>query len=295
MEGIITNVQRYSLNDGLGIRTIVFLKGCPLKCKWCSNPETQDKQPQIIFHPTKCIKCGTCSEICPQHQCSPKNLTVSDCSACLNAVIECPTKALELIGKKMQVDEVLKIVERDRSFYRQEGGMTISGGEVLTQWQFATELAKKAKHHYHLSVAIETTGFAPWEHLNSVAEHCDQILYDIKHIDNEKHIWGTAVSNRSILQNLAKLAEIAANRIIVRIPLIEGFNADEQNIYKTCELVKSLGIPEIHLLPYHKFGEPKYLKLGKTYDFEGQTPSDELVETYRKFITDNGIKVMIGG
>lgn len=295
MDGIVTNVQRYSLNDGSGIRTIVFLKGCPLKCQWCSNPETQDRKPQIIFHPAKCINCELCRQNCSQHLDLPENINRSECTACGACVDNCPTIALELVGKTMRVDDVLKIVEKDRAFYREDGGLTISGGEVLAQWEFATELAERAKNGYHLPVAIETTGFAPWEHLYSVAQHCDQILYDVKHTDNERHIWGTGVSNRRILDNLTRLAAKMAERIIIRIALIDGFNADEQNIHKTCELAKSLGISEIHLLPYHKFGEPKYLKLGRVYDFVGRTPTDETIEKYTHYLHGNGFKVVVGG
>ncbi len=294
-KGIVTNIQRYSLNDGDGIRTIVFLKGCPLRCKWCSNPETQKKEPQIMFQAIKCIGCLACRNSCEEHLDLPAHVDYEKCTSCGKCAEECPTTAMNLVGNPMSVEEVLEIVEKDRAFYQEDGGLTLSGGEALMQWEFAAELAKRTRERYHLPVAIETTGCAPFEHLYEVTQYCDQILFDVKNMNEERHKEGTGISNRLILENLKKLAETAADRIIIRIPLIVGFNADRENIEKTCEMAKKLGIHEIHLLPYHKFGEPKYEKLGRIYDFDGKTPDEEMLEEYRSYLEQNGFRTMIGG
>jgi pyruvate formate lyase activating enzyme len=195
----------------------------------------------------------------------------------------------------MGVREVLDVVARDRPFYGGGGGITLSGGEVLVQWEFAAELAKMASETYHLHVAVETTGHGEWERLLAVAKYCDEILYDIKHMDDERHRYGTYAGNALILENLRKLAADAADRIKIRIPLIEGYNADDANIAKVCELGKELGIGEIHLLPYHQFGEPKYAKLGWAYAFDGRTPDDRAVERIRDRLENDGFKVTVGG
>lgn len=295
MQGIVTNIQRYSLNDGQGIRTVTFLKGCPLRCLWCSNPETQQAKPQIMFHATKCTGCQECRQACPENLDLPANVDPGRCRHCGACADACPTTALELSGKEMTVDAVLDIVQRDRQFYSEGGGLTLSGGEPLVQWEFAAALAKKASEVHHLHVAIETTGHAKWEHLLVVTKYCDQVLFDIKHMDAERHNYGTNIGNESIIQNLRKLAAIAADKITIRIPLIDGYNADPENIGRVCELGKELGLKEIHLLPYHKFGEPKYAKLGLEYVFDGKTPDDQTVEDIRRYLEENGYRVEIGG
>jgi pyruvate formate lyase activating enzyme len=295
MVGTITNIQRYSLNDGQGIRTIVFFKGCPLCCAWCSNPETQDLKPQLMFHETSCIDCMECRKTCPQKLELPAKPNCSLCRLCGACSNNCPTAALELIGKRMTVDEVLAEVEKDRPFYSGGGGMTLSGGEPLLQSEFASELAKKAQDVFHMHVAMETTGFAKWENLWQVAQYCDEILYDIKHMNSAEHGKYTGVGNVQILENLRMLTEKAADKITIRVPLIEGYNADGINIDAVGELAKKLRIKQVHLLPYHEFGEPKYKKLGRVYDFKGKTPSEDEIEARSALLQAKGLIVQVGG
>lgn len=248
-----------------------------------------------MFQESKCIGCGACGNACPQRLDLPAHADQKSCIHCGLCEEACPTTAISLVGKTMTVKEVMEIVEKDRRFYGQEGGLTFSGGEALVQWGFAAELAKTASKSYHFPVAIETTGYARWEHLAAVTEYCDEILYDIKHMDDDKHKEGTAVSNQLILENLRKLAQTKAEKIKIRIPLIDGYNADDANIADVCRLAKETGIREVHLLPYHKFGEPKYIKLGRVYEFDGRTPDEQTIERLGNYLNENGLTVAVGG
>ncbi len=294
-KGIITDIQRYSINDGKGIRTVIFFKGCPLRCEWCSNPETQSITPQVLFSKMQCIGCMSCHKSCPIELDLPNNIDHERCTRCQSCVNVCPTGALELVGKEMTVDAVLHEAEKDRLFYMQGGGITLSGGEVLMQWEFAAAILKKAREVHHMQTAIETTGFANWDKLWEAAQFCDEILYDIKHMDDATHKRYTGISNEKILDNIKKLAKQVPDKIIIRVPLIEGVNSEKKHIEEIGKLANQLNIKEVHLLPYHKFGEPKYQKLGRSYTFEGKTPSNEIVETDKKVLEDMGIVVKIGG
>lgn len=294
MNGIVTNIQRYSLNDGGGIRTTVFLKGCPLRCEWCSNPETQDKKQTVIFKEKECMGCRICADVCPANRYF-NECGGGPCVFCLKCVDECPKGALELIGKEMSVEEVLEEVKKDIPFYKNtSGGMTVSGGEALFQPEFTKELLKSAKK-IEINTAIETCGYADKETVLEIAEYCDRILYDIKVLNDEIHKKYTGVSNRIILENLAALSEKYADRIVIRVPLIEGINADDENIKGTVKIAKELNIKEIDLLPYHEFGKSKYDKLKREYKFEGKTPEDARVDELKAIIENAGIKCVVGG
>lgn len=294
VKGTIFNIQKYSINDGPGIRTIVFLKGCPLKCEWCSNPESQEMKKLLVFKAGDCIGCGKCVEMCPTGNRKTEDFKMCEV-ACGRCTLMCPTNALEVIGEEKTVQEVIKEVEKDRKFYiKSGGGLTISGGEPLMQHEFAYELAKAAKAN-HINTAIETTGFASWEAASKVFSQIDYILFDVKSMDDETHIKYTGVSNKLILENLEKLAATRADDITIRIPLIEPVNADEENIIKTAQMAQRLGITKLHLLPYHKYGEGKYNKLYKEYTFEGITPSDETLDRYVELLKNYGIEAKISG
>ena len=290
-KGMVFNIQRYSLHDGDGIRTIVFLKGCPLKCEWCSNPESQSIEPTVVFEATRCINCGKCMGICPT---GARLNDDKQCEVCGKCVKACPTGALEVIGREMTVDEVVNEVEKDRSFFENSnGGVTISGGEPLQQPDFTRALIEQFKKRY-IDVAIETCGYDRWDDLKSIAELCDTVLYDIKHMDSEVHMKFTGVPNELILENAAKVADINQNTIF-RIPLLGGINADEENISAVGDYAKEIGVREIHLLPYHRLGEAKYRKLGMEYKCEAYTPDDDTIDKLKRLLEGKGLKVKIGG
>ena len=287
-KGILFNIQRYSVNDGPGIRTIVFLKGCPLACEWCSNPESQAANKIVVFHKGKCLGCGKCFEVCPTGARRRTDFSICEygCGMCAKA---CPAGALEAIGREMSVEDVIEVVERDRRFYLQSGGgLTVSGGEPLMQPEFVYELCGHAQQS-HINTAMETAGCAPWQTLERIASRLDYILYDLKHMEDEAHRRFTGISNRMILGNLEKLANMDARKIIVRIPLIMGVNADRKNLKETSGFLAGLGIREVHLLPYHRYGEGKYKKLNRPYRFEGKTPPDEYVEECIELFSRDGI------
>lgn len=289
----IFDIQRFSLNDGGGIRTIVFFKGCPLRCQWCSNPESQSKTPEILYWKTRCFGCGECVKVCPEQVgCQQVNSDV--CIYCESCIKACAPKALVLSGKQMTIDEVIERVKRDQVFYRlSQGGVTLSGGEVLSHWEFASELAERL-NEMMIDVAVETCGYAQWDHAWSVFQHCDTILYDLKIMDREKHKSLTGVYNDLILENARKLST-KAKHVVYRIPLIHNINDSEENIRQLCQFAQETGVPEIHLLPYHEYGSPKYIALGKEYVFCAQTPSDEHIESLRKLIGEYGLSSVVGG
>lgn len=286
-KGVVFNIQKYSVNDGSGVRTVVFLKGCPLACAWCSNPESQRMESQLLFTPDKCIQCGNCAKVCPNDP--------EDCTACGKCAEVCYAEAKELSGKEMTVGEVLAEVEKDRIFYKNSGGgVTLSGGEALMQWEFAAALAEALKTKLFLNVAIETTGFQQYDKAYAVLKNCDTVLYDLKHMDDERHKKFTGVSNKLILENARRLAD-AGVHLIYRIPLLGGINDDGENIDAVIKFALETGVKEVHLLPYHEFGRAKYAKIGKEYDCDAHTPDDAEVEAIKNKMTEKGLNVRIGG
>ncbi len=294
MTGEVFDIQRFSTHDGPGIRTVVFLKGCPLSCAWCSNPESQKKGAIIFFQPSRCIGCKKCEGACPQGIELGWHGAEARCTLCGACVRACPSAALELKWREMTVYEVMDEIDRDAPFYQSSGGgVTVSGGEPLMQPDFAVALAGEVKRGgYHL--AIETTGFAPWEAAKRVFEKMDLILYDVKHMDDALHKEYTGVSNELILRNLARAAGEGFH-IIVRVPLIKGYNATEENLGALAAKMKELGIREADLLPYHTFGEAKYKQMRRDYTFRGEKPSDEELDRFTALFREKGITVTVGG
>lgn len=297
--GTVFNIQKFSVHDGPGIRTTVFLKGCPLQCKWCSNPESQSFNPSVFFDKNKCIECGLCVSVCPQNAISKdKNNKVdqSKCDGCGLCVEICPTKALEISGKKMSVKEVIDEVNKDALHYRRSGGgITLSGGEPLAQPDFAEALLKSAKSR-GINTAMETTGLASSEVIDRIIPLVDMVLLDIKTFFPEKHKQFTGVDNKQILTNALHISKIAKS-VSIRIPLISGFNDDEVSIKAIAAFANYMSnVKRVHILPYHNYGQGKYNLLNRVYDCDGfKTPEDDKVEILQKIIEDTGIECVIGG
>lgn len=290
MRGRIFNIQKYSIHDGPGIRTTVFLKGCPLNCSWCHNPESQSFDKELLFFPNRCINCGECMRICKVMR---KPELCIKCGQCAEI---CCTNAIELAGKEIEADELLKELEKDIIFYdSSKGGVTISGGEPLSQPDFTLKLLKGCKRK-GIHTAVDTCGFGKPEDLREIANFADLFLYDIKLMDKEKHLQYTGAGNDLIMENL-KLLSSRSKRIWIRIPLIPGINDDEGNIRATANLVRNTaGVEQVNLLPYHNAAAEKYNRLNKAYQLNHiKLPQkeyiDEIAEQYRK----QGVNVIIGG
>lgn len=298
LEGTVFNIQRYSLHDGPGIRTIPFLKGCPLACKWCSNPESQKPQPEIMYQKSNCIHCGKCFEACRYGALSKENPYMVDrdrCVACGACAEVCPTNALVLKGKKMTVWEVIHELQKDENIYRRsDGGITLSGGESLSQPKFTRELLRACKERgWH--TAIETTGMTTKEIIESIMPFVDLALTDIKIIDPSIHKNVTGVDNQIILENVIRISNLT--KTIVRIPVIPNVNDNIEAIRAIAEFTKLMkNINEIHLLPYHNFGENKYNLLGRIYPLHGvkELPKDK-INLLKQEIEKFDIACQIGG
>jgi len=272
--GIIYNIQRYSLQDGPGIRTVVFFKGCPLRCRWCCNPESQNQQPEIYYVRSKCIgikACGNCRELCKDDAISfdTKGYAVIDrskCTVCLHCVDECPAKAIRKEGVIKTVEEILFEVEKESVFYRNHiGGLTVSGGEPLYQGEFLLTLLQEARKR-RMNVAIETCGYADYEILRQAAPLSDTLFYDIKSLNETKHIAWTTQSNQLIIENFQKLcADFPTLLKIVRTPVIPGFNNSDEEIDQIRSLLKDKPNVRYETLPYHRFGLCKYAALGREF------------------------------
>jgi len=294
-EGAVFNIQRYSIHDGPGIRTTVFLKGCSLRCFWCQNPESQAIRPELFFDKSKCTRCGRCVEVCPTGASSLSDKTSvidrSICIGCGKCVEVCPNEARRLVGKYMTVDEVMQEVLKDRRFYENSGGgVTLSGGEPTTQLNFAVALLQRCKQQ-GLHTTLDTCGYAPWSTMEKLLKYTDLVLYDIKHMDPVKHRQGTGESNRIILENARRIAKRWPMR--VRVPLIPGFNDSVDDVRAIARFVRTeLGSVEIDLLPYNKFGEAKFERLDKERVFlERQT--DEYEQTLDKIASEEAGEIPV--
>ena len=299
--GWVFNIQRFSVHDGPGIRTTVFLKGCPLRCLWCDNPESQSIAPQVVFWDERCIGCQVCITVCPQSaivsdQAGRKQVSPERCDLCGRCVEECYAGALEQVGRQMTTGEVLSRVEADRPFYEESGGgVTLSGGEPLAQPVFSRRLLRHCRE-LGIHTAIETCGHAPWRTWQALLPHLDLILYDLKEIEPARHRRYTGISNGLILKNLERLVH-TGKPVIVRRPVIPGYNDAAESLDALARFVRQLDtVPEINLLPYHRFGQGKYERLGREYPL-GDAPSlheDQLI-ALRDELAAYGLQVKIGG
>ncbi len=298
-EGIVLNLQRFSVHDGPGIRTLVFMKGCPLRCLWCSNPESQTVGFQLGFIESRCVGCGKCIEVCPVK--AIKRLEDGRiynnralCTNCGKCVEVCLYEAREIAGKESAIEKLVKEVEEDRDFYANSGGgVTVGGGEPLIQHGFVREFLKRCQDRW-LHTAMETCGHSPWEHLEKVLEYVDYLFYDIKHMDPVIHREITGVSNELILGNIEK---IIANRIVpaivIRIPVIPGLNDSEANIESTAKFISGLGpVKGIELLPYHRLGNSKYDQFGMKYKLdELRAPCEDHMQKLNSIIESFGLAI----
>ena len=292
MKACIFNIQKYSIHDGPGIRTVVFFKGCPLQCSWCSNPESQNSNVQIAWDKSKCIKCLHCLDSCKYDSISLKEelitIDVHSCSSCFECIKGCPKQALIIEGKYYTVSEVLNEVLKDELFYEESGGgVTFSGGEVLQQHAFAIELLKQLKET-NIHTACETTGYTSNEIFKEFIENIDLLLFDMKHYDREKHFNGTKVYNDKIIANLAT-AIFKGKDIIIRIPVIPNFNNSLEDAQGFCDLLKTIGVKKVNLLPFHQFGQKKYELINKDYALQNitQLHEEDLID-YRQIFIQNG-------
>src|SRR5512137_851803 len=297
-KGIVLNIQHFSTHDGPGMRTTVFLKGCTLRCKWCSNPESIQPKPELAYNLSKCIgkdQCGFCLKECPESAIfnvdsdTKVRINWDLCTNCGKCVPVCPPQSLYMFGKEMTVDEVLDEVEQDSSFYRESGGgLSLSGGECQLQADFAAALLAGA-HQRGINTAIETASNVPWEFMAKVLPHVDVVLHDIKLTDPERHKKWCGADNTRIRANLKRAYETFPDKkFIARTPLIPGVNDDEEHIRATLAFIKPYkNVIDYELLPYHRFGESKYQFLGAVYEMQDFTsPTPETLKRLQAIIDE---------
>ncbi|MBM7854174.1 pyruvate formate lyase activating enzyme [Desulfohalotomaculum tongense] len=304
----IFNVQKYSIYDGPGVRTLIFFKGCPLRCKWCSNPEGLERKYQVMFKEDLCIHCGNCIPVCPvqlhyfldeEDGEGPRhkvNRSI-DCLGCRKCESVCSRKALSIVGSDKTISEVLEIIQQDMLFYLNSGGgVTLGGGEATAQPEFATNLLMECKR-MGIHTAIETSGYAKLDSLLMIAQFTDLFLYDIKHIDSDRHYELTGVRNELILYNLTELIRRGFN-VKVRMPLLRGLNDSEDVIRRTMEFLQNLkrykNFQGVDLLPYHKLGINKYKQLDMKYAItEDLSLKEEELAKIEKIIKGYGLQVEV--
>lgn len=299
LTGNVFNIQRYSLHDGPGIRTVLFLKGCGLRCKWCCNPESQDARPQILFTKSRCIGCRECRRVCPQNAIvfeEAKRIDRARCIRCGACTSACMAGALELKGTAMTVREVFEEIEKDEMYYRNSGGgVTLSGGEALLQPAFAAEVLK-ACHDKGWNTAIESALFVSREAIDAVLPHTDVFLADFKLFNSEKHRCFTGQSNEHIKENFRYISQHGGN-IIMRIPLIPTVNDSRENLEQSGRFAEEIGtIQEVDLLPYHRLGINKYEQLTLRYKMPDLCqPDKKRMNELAEIFQDMGFRVAIGG
>jgi pyruvate formate lyase activating enzyme len=295
---LVLSVTRMTVHNGPGIRTLVLFKGCPLRCQWCSTPESQAADPEISFRPDRCIDCRRCSAVCPAgaigFEGSIPKIDRPRCNACGICADVCPSQSITLLGKPMSVENLHEELCKDKVFYRHSGGgVTLSGGEVLLNPGFTGRLLR-ALQGEGIGVGVDTCGYVPWANIENVISCVDFFLWDIKHMDPERHKKGTGVSNDLILSNLRAVS----NRnipIYVRIPVIPGFNDSEENIKATCEFARSLqSLVEVDLLPLHHLGKARYANLDRPYPIDDLHPvPEDVIQELMLLIESHGIEARV--
>lgn len=311
ISGLISNVQRFSVHDGPGIRTTVFLKGCPLRCAWCHNPETLSAAPEVVMLEGRCLRCGACFAACPQHNpvgeftgpipgvdlnerdAAAARVSCEVCGACLEA---CPVAGREIIGRTVTPDELVSEIAADRVFFEQSGGgVTFSGGEPLRQATFVVEVLSACRET-GLHTALDTSGFAPREDLAAAARQADLVLYDLKCLDEARHREFCGGANTLILENLRWLGDVHEH-IWLRVPLISGVNDTPSELDAMARLAAELpGIRQVHVLPYHRMGAHKAGRVGReAMNGRFREPSAREVEAAAEIFSATGLRVKVGG
>ena len=298
-KGLIFNIQRFSIHDGPGIRTTVFLKGCPLNCPWCANPESKSPSPQLFHTQASCSGCKNCEGVCPQ-KCITMNGKVfqyhhEQCINCGACTLICPTHALMTEGQWYTVGEVIAEVKKDEAFYQTSGGgVTLSGGEPLLQKEFVLQLLKELrKNHYHAN--IETTGYTSQEYFKQILPHLDMIYMDFKHPDHEKHQQAVGVGNELIIQNMIQAIQ-AGIALTIRIPVIPRFNDSLETAKEYGKVLAEIGAKEVQLLPFHQMGQGKWQSMGIAYEYEtDKSMKEEELTKIAEILTGYRLNVQLGG
>lgn len=300
---LIFNIQKYSIYDGPGVRTLVFFKGCPLRCQWCSNPESQTRAHQVMLMQNLCKNSGDCMPVCPVGIHTKDGSGVHlvsktiECIGCRKCEVACPNSAIAIVGEVKTISEIIEIIEEDRFFYENSGGgVTLGGGESLAQPEAAINLLMSCKQR-GINTAIETSGYTSLNVIQTIAEYVDLFLFDMKHMNPEKHYEGTGVHNEQILTNLKWLLENRYN-VKVRVPTLKGYNDDNENLLQMADFLQQFKLHKnfkgIDILPYHKLGVNKYNQLGRDYPVDWDpTLSDEDLDHIEKIFIAQDLPVNI--
>jgi len=301
-KGLIHKIERFSLHDGPGIRTLVVMKGCPLRCRWCSSPYTQSPNPEILHIKARCQGCGRCIAVCKNRAIvsdavdAPVKTDRTLCRGCGACAATCPNRARELSGRYCSAEELFREVEKDAAFYRRSGGgITVGGGEPTLQAVFVGEFLSLCRSHF-FHTAMETCALTAWEALEPLLSCLDLVYIDLKHMAGDRHREWTGASNILILENIERAAKIRP--LILRVPVVPGFNDSVENISETAGFAKNLGgnLLRLELLPYHRYGIHKYGELDRAYTMESmEPPSDGHMAELRDIVRSAGIHCEIGG